>query len=464
MRSRRLCAVLVLPLLAGVAVAGPAQATNDPHWDKQWGPAKIGAPLAWATTTGAGVIIGIVDTGVDLGHEDLAGKVAASTACIGTGGDAGRCSSDPSSVQDTIGHGTHVAGVAAASKDNGRGIAGIAPDARLAVARVFEGDSAETDDVNAGIRWVVDRGARVVNLSLGVGGGLLGGLLGGGGDSLAPGIEYAWSKGAVPVLAAGNTNFFGLGSANYGDANAVVVGATGRSDEPASYSSPTGNAKWAVLAPGGNSAQGGEASQIYSSFVKAGTPNHYGYLEGTSMAAPHVSGALALLLSRPGMNNQRAVDLLLAGANKGVRCGSGSCAGRLDIGSAIAATLGGSPVVPLLAPPPAPRPPPPAPAPSATPPPPVAESSPPTAAVAPPGPPVEVPAPPVGDAAPEQAPVLPGPAPSASQSTELAAATGSGDSTGVPGSGAAAAAALLATVTGAWWVTYRRRTTVTTLP
>lgn len=421
------------------AAASPATATNDTHWDKQWAPTIVGAPQAWATTTGAGVIIGVVDSGIDLGHEDLAGKVAAATACIGTGGDPGRCAGEPSAAQDRVGHGTHVAGVAAAAKDNGRGIAGIAPDARLAVARVFEGDSATIDDVNAGIRWVVDRGARVVNLSLGGGGGLLGGLLGGGGgSSLAPGVDYAWSRGAVTVLAAGNFNFLGLGSANYGTIDAVVVGATGRSDEPAGYSSPTGNAKWAVAAPGGNVARGGTASAIYSSIVRPGASNEYGYLEGTSMAAPHVSGALALLLSRPGMTNVRAVEILLGTANRSVRCGA-TCAGRLDVAAAVAAT-GGNPTPP-------PPPPPARPAPSTT----STTTAPATTTPAAPAP--EAPPPP--EPAAEPAPVEPAPVEEASP--VLAAspgARGPGDEdVAVPA--AVAAAALVAA--GAATATLGRR-------
>ncbi|MEO6120749.1 MAG: S8 family serine peptidase [Acidimicrobiales bacterium] len=453
-----LARVLALTLVASfggvVLTASPAAATNDPHWDKQWAPPAIGAPQAWATTTGAGVIIGIVDSGIDLGHEDLAGKVAASTACIGTGGDAGRCSATPTAAQDVVGHGTHVAGIAAATKDNGKGIAGIAPDARLAVARVFQGDSASLDDVNAGIRWVVDNGARVVNLSLGDSGGLLGGLLGGGGgSSLAPGIEYAWSKGAVTVLAAGNSNFLGLGSANYGTVNAVVVGATGRNDEPASYSSPTGNAKWAVSAPGGDVARGGTAGAVYSSFGRPGGTNEYAYLEGTSMAAPHVSGALALLMSRPGMTNATAVDIVLRTANKSVRCG-GNCAGRLDVAAAVAAT-GGAPSPP----PPAPTPAPVAPPPPARPRPAPATTAPTTPVPAPPAPPaVEVP--PV-EAVPEVASTEPEPAiesrprPDGSGQTALGAGLGDGDRD-VTLPGAVSAAALLA-VAAAAAVTGRRR-------
>lgn len=330
-------------LLLAVGVAGPAGASSDPAFDRQWGLVKIGAPTAWATTTGAGIRIGIVDSGIHLAHEDLqGGKIVAATACIDTRGDSRRCTG---SGQDIDGHGTHVAGIAAAVKDNGRGVAGVAPDSQLLVARVFDGDTATTDDILAGIKWTVDNGARVVNLSLG---DILPvqGELGGGDDSFAEGVEYAWSRGAVAVLAAGNTNLLGFGSANYGGANAVVVGATGRSDEISSYSSETGNAKWALVAPGGNRSRGGETAEIFSTYWKAGGPNNlYGYLQGTSMAAPHVSGALALLMSRPGVNNQRAVEILLASADRNVKCGpnSANCAGRLDVAKAIAMAGGASP-------------------------------------------------------------------------------------------------------------------------
>ena len=159
----------VVAVLAGLAlVAGfspPAQASNDPSYDKQWGMQAIGAPAAWARTTGAGVKIGIVDTGVDLGHEDLAGKIVAHTSCLKSKGDPNNCLG---SGQDDVGHGTHVAGIIAAIKDNGIGVAGVAPDAELVVAKVADsGGGIAIDDANAGIRWVVDHGAKIVNLSLG---------------------------------------------------------------------------------------------------------------------------------------------------------------------------------------------------------------------------------------------------------------------------------------------------------
>ncbi|MGH9177819.1 MAG: S8 family serine peptidase [Acidimicrobiales bacterium] len=311
-----------------LAAAGPASATNDPYWDRQWGPVKIGLPSAWEASTGAGVRIGLIDSGVDLNHQDLQGKVVANAGCISTNGNAAECAAGGG--QDVNGHGTHVAGIAAASKDNGVGVAGTAPSAQLVVARVFQGDSADLADVEAAIRWTVDQGAKVVNLSLGEN-VLLGGLLGGGG-SLGPALNEAWSRGAVPVVAAGNAQLLG-GPAGYGNVNALVVGATGPDDEIASYSVPLGNAKWAIVAPGGNGAEG---RQIFSTYWRPGSANQYGYLQGTSMATPAVSGVIALLLAR-GLTPQRAVEVVLATANKSVSCGP-TCAGRMDAAAAMATT------------------------------------------------------------------------------------------------------------------------------
>ncbi|HET7489064.1 MAG TPA: S8 family serine peptidase [Acidimicrobiales bacterium] len=346
MRSLRGVGPALVAFCAAVSlvVAAPAHATDDPYWSRQWGPAKIGAPAAWASTTGVGVKIGIVDSGVDLNHQDLQGKIVANAACIGTNGNAASCQAGGG--QDVAGHGTHVAGIAAATKDNGAGIAGVAPGAQLVVARVFQGDTADLGDVEAGIRWVVSQGAKVVNLSLGEN-VLLGGLLGGSSASLAPALNEAWAAGAIPVVASGNAQFLS-GPASYGDVNALVVAATGPEDEIASYSVSPGAAKWAIAAPGGD---GADAREIWSTFWQAGSSNQYGYLQGTSMAAPHVSGALALLLAR-GVGQQQAVNILLSTANKSVSCGS-TCAGRLDVAAAVAAT-GASPAPAPTAPPAAP--------------------------------------------------------------------------------------------------------------
>jgi thermitase len=321
---------VAIALVAGLALP-PAGASNDPGFEKQWNMQKIGAEAAWARTTGAKIRVGIVDAGIDLGHEDLANRVVAATSCLKSKGDPAKCTG---SGQDDVGHGTHVAGIIAANRDNGLGVAGVAPDAELVVAKVADsGGGINVDDANAGIRWVVDHGARVVNLSLG---DLIFVRTAAFGTRLSEGIEYAWSKGAVPVIASGNSDLFGagIGSQDYGDLDALVVGATGPDDLVADYSSPTGNAKWAIVAPGGAS-DGKDTHKVWSTYWQKDKQNDYGYLAGTSMAAPHVTGAVALLLAQ-GLSPQQAIQRLLDTADTRVACGpdSPTCRGRLDVAKA----------------------------------------------------------------------------------------------------------------------------------
>jgi len=318
----------LLALVAGllVTLTGPAAgapAVNDPVFEQglQWGLSRVGAPEAWARSTGAGVTIAIVDSGADLGHQDLASKIAGQVSCIGANGDPTRCTG---SAQDDNGHGTHVSGIAAASTDNGLGVAGMAPSAKLLVVRVLANDCSSSGctatgtsgDVAAGIRWAVDHGARVVNLSLG--GGAIQSALG---CSFCEAIDYAWSKGAIAVIAAGNDSVLPSG---FADEPAVIVTATDRDDRRASYSNTSSDvvrvARWPVAAPGGEAetqdadcGTGGKPRGILSTYWQAGRTIQYACLAGTSMAAPHVSGALALLLSL-GYSPQAAIERLLATA------------------------------------------------------------------------------------------------------------------------------------------------------
>jgi thermitase len=303
--------------------ATPALASNDKYFDKQWNLTQIGAPAAWQQSTGKGVLIGVVDTGVDTSHPDLAGKVDAMADCVG-----GTCKEG--SAHDGQGHGTAVAGIAAARTDNGDGIAGVAPDAHLIVAKALsDRGSGVTEDINNAIAWVVDHGARVVNLSLGEDDLQLVSRLG---TPLRPGIEYAWSRGAIPVLAAGNyEGLSGTGSANYGDLDAVVVGATGPTGTVAGYSTSLGNAKWGVVAPGGSG--DGPGADVLSPFPG----NRYAWLAGTSMAAPHVSAVLAMLLAQ-GLDPSAAVNRIITTADH-TSCGTG-CKGRVNAAAAV------TPVVP----------------------------------------------------------------------------------------------------------------------
>jgi subtilisin family serine protease len=325
----------VTAMAAGLAPLGSARAAtdNDREVGSQWALTQVGAPQAWARSTGAGIRIGVVDTGVDIGHEDLAGKVVASTNCIGAAGVAAHCSG---SGQDDNGHGTHVAGIAAAVRGNGLGIAGMAPDAELVVAKVVSASGVgAVADVVAGIKWVVDHGARVVNLSLDSPTMTFAGVKA---TAFEEGLDYAWTRGAVPVLAAGSPRRlgFGIGSRSDRNLNAVVVGATAADRHMAPSSPPTGDARLAVLAPGGS---GGNdpATDVLSTFWAAGRHDASEARGGTSAAAAYASGALALLLAQ-GYNALGAVERLLSTANGTVACGEGSpdCYGRIDVAAATA--------------------------------------------------------------------------------------------------------------------------------
>lgn len=348
-----LCGV-VLGLLASPVPASAGDASpDDPVFEQglQWGLERIGAPGAWRRGTGDGVTIAVVDTGIDLEHEDLASKVVAQVSCIGANGDDARCKGR---AQDDSGHGSHVAGIALAATGNGRGIAGVAPDADLMAVRVLanscddSGCSAtgSSDDVAAGIRWAADHGADVINLSLG--GGTLQGALG---CSFCDAVEYAWGKGAIPVIAAGNDSVL---PARFADEHAVIVTATTRGDARASYSNASSgllrNARWPISAPGGEGetaasdcGTGGTPKGLLSAYWVSGHRNEYACLAGTSMAAPHVAGSLAVLLSL-GRSPQAAIDRLLATARDLGPAGRDDQfgVGRLDLGRAVGTAPGNS--------------------------------------------------------------------------------------------------------------------------
>jgi subtilisin family serine protease len=320
--------------------AGAATFSGD-----QWGLSMIGAPTAWQSGTGGGVRIGIVDTGVDLNHEDLQGKVVAAADFLSNPG----CPPPSAAGQDDNGHGTHVAGIAAAS--GAVGVNGVAPAASLVIAKVLDcGGSGQISDVENAISWAVQHGARVINLSLAE--SLVGGLgivdpTQVGGNPLAQSLQAAWNAGAIPVVAAGNNSdgIFGLGDEDYSNVPAVVVAAAGPSGQLASYSNQVSEAEWGVMAPGGDDTNGPttptcgtyDTAEILSTYWTTQSPDTcYATDEGTSMATPFVTGALALLLGR-GLTPTQAVQTLLTTANHGVSCGS-DCSGMVSAAAAMAAT------------------------------------------------------------------------------------------------------------------------------
>ena len=244
-------------------------ASKDDYSGRQWAILKTMAPQAWEVTSGAAsVVIAVLDTGIDKRHEDLAGKVIAEVNFT-----------DSPTTNDIYGHGTHVAGIIAAAANNGVGIAGLAYDCRLLNVKVADDCGMFQSSVAArGIRWAVEHGAKVINMSL---------VSTEPSRDLEEAINYAWSKGVVVVAAAGN--FIGTKAAYPAYySNCLAVAATDSNDCVASWSS---RGDWVdVVAPG---------VDIYSTL----SGSQYGSKSGTSMAAAHVSGLAGLLFAISGDKN-----------------------------------------------------------------------------------------------------------------------------------------------------------------
>lgn len=259
----------------------PSQAdpAPDPLRDQQWSLAAVGLPAAWKASTGEGAVIAIVDTGVDGRHPDLRDNLVPGHDFI-TGGIG---------WTDPNGHGTHVAGIAAAAGNNGIGITGAAPDAKIMPVRVLDADGSGSDEViAAGISWAAQHGADVVNLSLGET-GLAARLEKGGSINLA--IRAATASGVVVVAAAGNDSrrirVYRLG------VPVLVVIASDRNGEPTSFTN-TGDLR-ALAAPGAGILS--TAPSGPTTLWPSGTANGYAVLSGTSMASPLVAGIAALALA-----------------------------------------------------------------------------------------------------------------------------------------------------------------------
>ncbi|MGH2746884.1 MAG: S8 family peptidase [Actinomycetota bacterium] len=313
--------IVALATLVLAGVVAPARgATSDPYFSKQWGLHKIRAEEAWALGNGSGSLIAVVDTGVDLTHPDLATKLivlpdADFVEPKGTCKRNGQCVQD--GAQDKNGHGTHVAGIAAAITNNGIGVAGVAPRARILPVRVLDadGEGGTVSGIASGIRYAADKGARVVNLSLTFwppGVDKLDRALG----NLGPvydAIDYAYAKGAVIVVAAGNDSF-PLCAEPSAHPRVLCVGATDRNDLRTFYSNSDATlSSQYLVAPGGESLSC--AGDIFSTYLRGVTSDcaedGYEALSGTSMAAPFVSGVAAMLAAK-GLTNDRIVTCIVS--------------------------------------------------------------------------------------------------------------------------------------------------------
>ncbi|BAY38319.1 peptidase S8/S53 [Nostoc sp. NIES-2111] len=279
---------------AGLSVSQAAG--QNPYSDvanlggNNWGLDMINAPEVWANGyTGQGVIVAVVDTGVDTSHPELGNNIWTNTKEIAGNGidDDGNgyvddtngwnFNNNNNNIADDNGHGTHVSGIVA-GKNDGVGVTGVAYSSQIMPVKVLnESGEGSYSAIANGIRYAADNGARVINLSLG-------------GDyssqTLQSAVEYAASKGAVVVMAAGNeSNSQPSYPARYADKSGIAVGAVNREGDLTDFSNRAGSNELAyVTAPGQN---------IYSSVPN----NGYASYSGTSMATPYVAGVVALMLS-----------------------------------------------------------------------------------------------------------------------------------------------------------------------
>ena len=279
--------------------------SNDALRSLQWSLSKIGWDTAVGVTQGsANVIIAILDTGVDLSHEDLSSKLV-------QGHDFVR--SDPSRPQDDNGHGTHVAGIAAAATNNGKGVAGACPNCRIMPVKVLDNRGvAYASKLIAGMTWAADNGARIINLSIG-------GVPNS--QALQDGISYAVSRGVLIFAGAGNSGHHESEEIPASLNGVIAVAATNQNDRPAWFTSSGPYVK--LTAPG-------------DSIASTWPNNQYAYVSGTSMSTPLVAGIAGLLASQGRSNSEilailqnSAVDLIPNGWDEE------NGHGRIDAGRAV---------------------------------------------------------------------------------------------------------------------------------
>ena len=242
-----------------------APSTPGIHWNIR----RLKAPQAWAKTQGSGVLVAIIDTGVDCAHPDLKCNLA----------DGANMTNSSTPPIDDNGHGTHVAGIIAGQGKDG-GVFGVAPQVTIIPVKVLNADgSGNLSDVVSGIYWAMTHGARVINMSLGAPTSAA---------ALEQAVHKAYQAGVVIVAASGNdgenaSRSGGASTVDYPGAYpwVIAVAASDRSDHIAPFSSfgPAVD----ITAPGDG--------------ILSTVPNGYEKMSGTSMASPHIAGVAALAVA-----------------------------------------------------------------------------------------------------------------------------------------------------------------------
>ena len=295
--------------LPGVVAAYPDQIAHKSAESTPWGVTKIGGPTAWPTSTGAGVTVAVLDCGIHKTHEDI-GAARVTLEIDYTGSAYG--------ADDRCNHGTHVAGTIGATTNNGIGVSAVAPGVTFINGKVMDDSgSGFFSDIESGIAWAANNGAKVINMSLGAFIACP--------ASTAAATNYAWSKGVVIVAAAGNDGQNGE-SAPANCPNVIGVAATDSLDQKASFSNYGKNVELAGPGVGILSTVNPDinAGVLYASF------------NGTSMAAPHAAGvAAAVWASSHGTSATAVRQRMYDTADKIAGTGANWQYGRLNMAAAV---------------------------------------------------------------------------------------------------------------------------------
>ena len=288
-RNRTVARFAVTVLVAVTVTAGtPGTVWADEARDQQWQLRALHAESAWEETTGAGVTVAVVDSGVDGSHPDLAGQVLAGIDLVDVGGDG---QSDP------VGHGTSIAAFIAGRNDDEDGVVGLAPGAKILPVRVLDTQNRYEDAtvVAKGVQWAVDHGAKVINLSLGSGTAS---------PALADAIDYAFANDVVVVACTGNVLPAEPQQVWYPAREPGVIAVAGLKTNPAATPDPL----WPGSLTGPETVLAAPAVNL----IGARPGGQYWQVEGTSFAAPLVSATAALIRAKwPQLSAANVVQRLI---------------------------------------------------------------------------------------------------------------------------------------------------------